>query len=188
MSHQLSAQAITAHTAITRISSRRCSILPQQRGSSTVPKCCTRVSMDMARLLAVARAGHHASGPVRGAKSHASPLAAPLGALGGWPSLRTVLAVESIRSVNSAPTKVESEIRYFLSSCPDSPAVLGQAIRSHWAVENALHWVLDVTFREDDSRVRDRTAARNLALLRKIALNIVGRDRRRFPTWWSPYH
>jgi predicted transposase YbfD/YdcC len=51
---------------------------------------------------------------------------------------------------------VESEIRYFLSSCPDSPAVLGQAIRSHWAVENALHWVLDVTFREDDSRVRDR--------------------------------
>ncbi len=42
---------------------------------------------------------------------------------------------------------------------------------------HALHWVLDVTFREDDSRVRDRTAARNLALLRKIALNIVGRDR-----------
>jgi len=64
-----------------------------------------------------------------------------------------------------------------LSSCPDSPAILDKAIRSHWAVENARHWVLDVTFREDDSRVRDRTAARNLALLRKIALNIVGRDR-----------
>jgi len=64
-----------------------------------------------------------------------------------------------------------------LSSCPDSPAILGQAIRSRWAVENALHWVLDVTFREDDSRPRNRTAARNLALLRKIALNIVGRDR-----------
>jgi predicted transposase YbfD/YdcC len=107
----------------------------------------------------------------------ASTEAATLGVLSGWPGLRTVLAVESIRSVNSAPTQVESEIRYFLSSCPDSPAVLGQAIRSHWAVENALHWVLDVTFREDDSRVRDRTAARNLALLRKIALNIVGRDR-----------
>jgi len=42
---------------------------------------------------------------------------------------------------------------------------------------HTLHWVLDVTFREDDSRVRDRTAARNLALLRKIALNIVGRDK-----------
>jgi predicted transposase YbfD/YdcC len=107
----------------------------------------------------------------------ASTNAAALEALSGWPGLRTVLAVESIRSVNSAPTKVESEIRYFLSSCPDDPAVLGKAIRSHWAVENALHWVLDVTFREDDSRVRDRTAARNLALLRKIALNIVGRDK-----------
>ncbi len=105
----------------------------------------------------------------------ASTEAAGLEALSGWPRLHTVLAVESIRSVNSAP-KVESEIRYFLSSCPDDPAVLGKAIRSHWAVENSLHWVLDVTFREDDSRVRDRTAARNLALLRKIALNIVGRD------------
>jgi len=97
-------------------------------------------------------------------------------ALSGWPGLRTVLAVESIRSLNSAPTKVGSEVRTFLSSCPDSPAVLSQAIRSHWAVENALYWVLDVTFREGDSRVRDRMAARNLALLRKIALNIVGRD------------
>ena len=62
---------------------------------------------------------------------------------------------------------------------------MGQTVRSHWAIENTLHWVLDVTFpgeplgstREDDSRVRDRTAARNLALLRKIALNIVGRDK-----------
>ncbi len=106
----------------------------------------------------------------------ASTQAAALDALSSWPGLRSVLAVESIRSVNSAPSKVESEIRYFLTSCPDNPAVLGQAVRSHWSVENALHWVLDVTFREDDSRVRDRTATRNLALLRKIALNIVGRD------------
>src|SRR3954465_6567349 len=103
--------------------------------------------------------------------------AAALEALSGWPGLRTVLAVESIRSLNSAPTKVESEIRYFLSSCPDSPAVLGQAVRGHWAIENALYWVLDVTFREDDSRVRDQHAARNFAVLRKIALNLVSRDR-----------
>jgi len=107
----------------------------------------------------------------------ASAEAAALEALSGWPGLRTVLAVESIRSLDSAPTKVESEIRYFLSSGADAPAVLGQAIRSHWAVENNLHWTLDVTFHEDDSRVRDRTATRNLTLLRKVALNIVGRDR-----------
>ena len=54
--------------------------------------------------------------------------------------------------------------------------VLVQAIRRHWTIENGLHWVLDVTFREDDSRVRDRTAARNLAILRKIAINLMGRD------------
>ena len=46
-----------------------------------------------------------------------------------------------------------------------------------WGIENGLHWILDVTFREDDSRVRDRTAARNLAILRKIAINLMGRDR-----------
>jgi len=106
----------------------------------------------------------------------ASTEAAALDALSGWPGLHTVLAVETIRHVNGT-SKVDREVRYLLSSCPDSPAILGKAIRSHWAVENALHWVLDVTFREDDSRVRDRTAARNLALLRKIALNIIGRDR-----------
>ena len=95
----------------------------------------------------------------------------------GWPELSAVLAVETIRGV-SGTGKVEAELRYFLTSCGDDPAVLVQAIRRHWSVENALHWVLDVTFREDDSRVRDRTAARNLALLRKIALNLVARDRR----------
>jgi predicted transposase YbfD/YdcC len=81
-----------------------------------------------------------------------------------------------IRSVHGTG-KVESEIRYFLSCCRDDPAVLGAAIRALWSIENAVHWLLDVTFREDDSRVRDRTAVRNLALLRKIVLNLVGRDR-----------
>src|SRR4051794_11526375 len=106
----------------------------------------------------------------------ASTNAVRLEVLSGWPGLRTVLAVESIRSLHGAD-KVESEIRYFLSSCRDDPAVLGAAIRAHWSIENAVHWVLDVTFREDDSRVRHRTAARNLALVRKIALNLIGRDR-----------
>ena len=50
------------------------------------------------------------------------------------------------------------------------------ATRNHWRVENGLHWVLDVTFREDASRVRERNAARNLALLRKVVLNLVRAD------------
>jgi predicted transposase YbfD/YdcC len=64
-----------------------------------------------------------------------------------------------------------------LTSCSDDPAVLVQAIHRHWSIENALHWVLDVSFHEDDSHVRDCTAARNLALLRKIALNLVAGNR-----------
>jgi predicted transposase YbfD/YdcC len=106
-----------------------------------------------------------------------SPAVGELEPLRDWPDLRTVLAVEAIRGVTGTG-KIEAETRYFLTSCGDDPAVLVQAIRRHWSIENALHWVLDVTFREDDSRVRDRTAARNLALLRKIALNLVTRDRR----------
>ena len=95
--------------------------------------------------------------------------------LRGWPDLCTVLAVETIRGVNGTG-KVEAEIRYFLTSCGDDPAVLVRAIRRHWTIEKWLHWVLDVTFREDDSRVRERTAARNFALIRKIALNLIARD------------
>ncbi len=104
------------------------------------------------------------------------PAAKDLEPLHSWPDLSMVLAVETSRGVTGTG-KVEAEIRYFLTSCGDDPAVLVRAIRRHWSVENALHWVLDVIFREDDSRVRDRTAARNFALLRKIALNLVARDR-----------
>src|SRR3954465_4330110 len=104
------------------------------------------------------------------------PQAASLEALDAWSELRTVLAVETIRGVNGSG-KIEAEIRYFLSSCHDDPTGLVQAIRRPWTIENGLHWILDVTFREDDSRVRDRTAARGLAILRKIAINLVGRSR-----------
>jgi predicted transposase YbfD/YdcC len=102
--------------------------------------------------------------------------AADLATLSDWPELQTVLAVEAIRNVNGTD-RVEAEIRYFLSSYSGDPEVLAHAIRRHWSIENNLHWVLDVTFREDDSRVRDPVAARNLALLRKMAINLVGQDR-----------
>ena len=106
-----------------------------------------------------------------------APAIEDLEPLHGWPDLKAVLAVETIRSVNGTG-RVEAEIRYFLTSCSHAPAVPVWAIRRHWSVENALHWVLDVTFREHDSRVRDRTAARNFALLRKMALNLVAQDQR----------
>ena len=92
-----------------------------------------------------------------------------------WPGLKAVLAVETIRGVTGAG-QVTAEIRHFVSSANAAPEALAAAIRKHWAIENGLHWVLDVGFREDASRVRDRTAARNLALLRKIALNLARAD------------
>lgn len=105
----------------------------------------------------------------------ASPQAALLETLGDWPALHTVLAVEAIRG-GQRGGPVQAEIRYCLSSFVSDPQVLAQAIRQHWSIENRLHWVLDVTFREDNSRVRNPTAVRNFALLRKIA-NLIGQDR-----------
>ena len=106
----------------------------------------------------------------------ACPEAAMLDALSDSPRLCTVLAVESIRSINGRG-KVEAEIRYFLSSSAGDPQRLAQARRRPGSIENNLHWVLDVTCREEDSRVRDPTAAGNLALLGKMALTLVGQDR-----------
>jgi predicted transposase YbfD/YdcC len=101
----------------------------------------------------------------------ACPDVSAFATLAAWPGLSAVLAVETIRGVNGTG-KVTAEIRHFVSSAKVAPEALAAAIRSHWRVENGLHWVLDVTFREDASRVRDRNAARNLALLRRIALNL----------------
>ena len=86
-----------------------------------------------------------------------------------------MLAVETIRGVNGRG-KVTAEIRHCLCSARHSPATLAAAIRNHWQIENVLHLVLDVGFREDASRVRERNAARNLALLRRIALNLARAD------------
>ncbi len=89
--------------------------------------------------------------------------------------MAAVLAIENIRGVNGAG-RVTAEIRHYRSSSKQPPEQLAAAIRRHWTIENGLHWVLDVGFHEDASRVRERTAARNLALLRKIALNLARAD------------
>jgi predicted transposase YbfD/YdcC len=105
----------------------------------------------------------------------ACPDVGVLTTLADWPGLRAVLAVETIRGIPGRG-KVTAEIRHYLSSARLPPQGLAAAIRNHWRIENGLHWVLDVGFREDASRVRERNAARNLALLRKIALNLARAD------------
>ena len=104
-----------------------------------------------------------------------------IGALDGWAGLTKVIAVETIRSVNHVHGgrrgEVSNDIRYFLTSAAlDGPA-LAAAVRNHWAIENSLHWVLDIGFREDECRVRNRNAAANLSVIRKIAINLVKGDK-----------
>lgn len=84
-----------------------------------------------------------------------------------WLGLQTVALVES-RVDQGGVVTVEK--RYYISSLPLDAKVIAQAVRQHWAIENSLHWCLDVAFREDECRVRIGHAAENFSLLRKIAL------------------
>lgn len=93
-----------------------------------------------------------------------------------WRDLHTIVRVQRERRLPNKP-EPEVDTAYFISSVPhDDAQLLLNATRYHWAVENSLHWVLDVTFREDDSRIRLGVAAQNMALLRKLALNIIKKD------------
>jgi predicted transposase YbfD/YdcC len=90
-----------------------------------------------------------------------------------WEGLRSVGLVEAIREVGHQRTV---ERRYYLASLPLGVETFARAVRGHWGVENKLHWVLDVCFREDQSRARAGYAAENLATLRRLALNLLKRE------------
>ena len=91
-----------------------------------------------------------------------------------WAGLRSFAAVECERSVGEQTT---CERRYFISSLPGTDAeALARAVRSHWGIENRLHWSLDVSFAEDQSRVRTGHAAENLSRVRRIALNLLRQE------------
>jgi predicted transposase YbfD/YdcC len=90
-----------------------------------------------------------------------------------WKGLRTIVMIERTRQL-SGQTSVE-QAYYISSHAPDAKRI-GDLIRRHWSIENELHWVLDMTFDEDQSRIRDRNAATNLALLRKLALALLKRE------------
>lgn len=90
-----------------------------------------------------------------------------------WEGLKSVGMVESVREIDG---KATVERRYYLSSLPLNVELFARAVRGHWAVENKLHWVMDVCFREDHSRARSGFAAENLATLRRLALNLLKRE------------
>lgn len=94
-------------------------------------------------------------------------------ASGSWVGLRTLVQVEA--QVQRGD-RTHQETRYYLSSLGPDAARLNHVIRRHWAIENELHWVLDVVFNEDQSRIRQGYAAQNAGVLRKLALSVLKQD------------
>jgi len=91
-----------------------------------------------------------------------------------WPGLA---AVGKVIRTRETPARATTETAYYLLSAELSPERLGQVVRSHWGVENRLHWVLNAVMNEDETRNRDDNSAYNLAILRHMALNLMQKDR-----------
>ncbi len=95
-----------------------------------------------------------------------------------WPGLKTIVRIVRHRTIKGVTTK---ETAYYISDEENLGArYFNEIVRAHWGIENKLHWCLDVTFKEDESRIRTGFAPQNMAILRKLALAIIrrGKDKR----------
>lgn len=105
--------------------------------------------------------------------------AVPVEAFGGlyqqqqWLGLKSIVIIERIRHLWN---KTTHQVQFYLTSLPADAQVLAGAIRQHWGIENQVHWTLDVTFNEDQCRIRSFHSPRNFALLRRIALNALNQE------------
>jgi predicted transposase YbfD/YdcC len=94
--------------------------------------------------------------------------------LSDWKGLQTIAMVKSERRIGPESS---TKIRYYISSLAGDAKPILQSVRGHWGIENKVHWVLDVSFREDDSRIRKGNGAQNFAILRRIALNLLKQEK-----------
>jgi len=92
---------------------------------------------------------------------------------GKWVGLASIGRVDAQRIIAE---KVTTEVRYYISSLAGDAVQFGQAVRTHWQIENSLHWVLDISFREDEYRSRTGHGPQNMAILRHIALNLLRQE------------
>ena len=93
--------------------------------------------------------------------------------IGQWAGLQTMVMVKRVRRLWNKTTR---ETMFYLSSLPGDALRIGRAIRVHWGIENQLHWVLDVTFGEDASRIRTAHAPQNMALLKRLAISVLNQE------------
>lgn len=93
---------------------------------------------------------------------------------GKWESVYSVGKVDSVRTLNG---KTTLETRYYISSLPNDAKHFSECVRSHWGIENSLHWILDVQFNEDNSRIRKDNSPENFAVLRHIAYSLLGQEK-----------
>jgi predicted transposase YbfD/YdcC len=111
-----------------------------------------------------------------------------------WPGLKGIVVVKSLRELPGpipAAAKIECETRFYVTSLASPANLLGPIIRSHWAVENSLHWIMDMTFRDDECRIRTDHAPANFTTIKHIAHNLIrkapGKDslrlRRKVAAW-----
>ena len=87
-----------------------------------------------------------------------------------WLDLKSIVKIDSVREIQNKKTE---ETRYYISSLNRDAELINNSIREHWGIENKLHWSLDVTFREDESRKRAGKTAKNFTIVRRIALNLL---------------
>jgi predicted transposase YbfD/YdcC len=116
--------------------------------------------------------GHHR-------REHRQVWAVPVAVMGNlyqieqWAGLKTIVMVKRVRHLWNKTTR---EVMFYLTSLPWDAALIGRAIRTHWGIENQLHWVLDVTWGEDKSRIRRGHGGENMALLRRLAISVLNQE------------